>query len=105
MKTMKKLFGIVLMLMVSMVTDADELVKFDTNKFTGGKVEKASEAVLPQEKEEEEYRSRHYRYRDRYGCRRCRRLLPVHQVPQGQALQEGCLRLRDCRRVLRLRRD
>ena len=52
MKTMKKLFGIVLMLMVSMVTDADELVKFDTNKFTGGKVEKASEAVLPQEKEE-----------------------------------------------------
>ena len=53
MKTMKKLFGIVLMLMVSMVTDADELVKFDTNKFTGGKVEKASEAVLPQEKEED----------------------------------------------------
>lgn len=50
---MKKLFGIVLMLMVSMVTDADELVKFDTNKFTGGKVEKASEAVLPQEKEED----------------------------------------------------
>ena len=50
---MKKLFGIVLMLMVSMVTSADELVKFDTNTFTGGKVEKASEAVLPQEKEED----------------------------------------------------
>ena len=55
MKTMKKLFGIVLMLMVSMVTSADELVKFDTNTFTGGKVEKApdSEVVLPQEKEED----------------------------------------------------
>ena len=52
---MKKLFGIVLLLMVSMVTSADELVKFDTNEFIGGKVEKApdSEVVLPQEKEED----------------------------------------------------
>ena len=51
MKTMKKLFGIVLMLMVSMVTSADELVKFDTNEFTGGKVEKTLEEVLLPEKE------------------------------------------------------
>lgn len=54
MKTMKKLFGIVLLLMVSMVTSADELVKFDTNEFTGGKVEKTpdSEKVVSQEGEE-----------------------------------------------------
>ena len=49
MKTMKKLFGIVLLLMVSMVTSADEkdpLVKFDTNEFTGGTVVKKSEQTL-----------------------------------------------------------
>ena len=46
---MKKLFGIVLMLMVSMVTDADELVKFDTNEFTGGTVKKTSEEVVSKE--------------------------------------------------------
>jgi hypothetical protein len=51
MKTMKKLFGIVLLLMASMVTSADELVKFDTNEFTGGKVEKTLEEVLLPEKE------------------------------------------------------
>lgn len=50
---MKKLFVMILLLMTNMVVSADELVKFDTNKFTGGKVEKASEAVLPQEKEED----------------------------------------------------
>ena len=49
MKTMKKLFGIVLLLMVSMVTDADELVKFDTNEFTGGTVKKTSEEVVSKE--------------------------------------------------------
>lgn len=49
---MKKMFGIVLMLMVSMVTSADELVKFDTNEFTGGKIEKTSEAVISQDGEE-----------------------------------------------------
>ena len=46
MKTMKKLFGIVLLLMVSMVTSADELVKFDTNEFIGGTVKKTSEEVV-----------------------------------------------------------
>ena len=50
---MKKLLVMILLLMTNMVVSADELVKFDTNKFTGGKVEKASEAVLPQEKEED----------------------------------------------------
>ncbi len=49
MKTMKKMFGIVLMLMFSMVTSADELVKFDTNEFTGGTVKKTSEEVVSEE--------------------------------------------------------
>lgn len=52
MKTMKKLFGIVLMLMVSMVTSADELVKFDTNEFIGGTVKKTSEEVVSAERVE-----------------------------------------------------
>ena len=46
---MKKMFGIVLMLMFSMVTSADELVKFDTNEFTGGTVKKTSEEVVSKE--------------------------------------------------------
>ena len=52
---MKKLFGIVLMLMVSMVTSADEeetLVNCDISKFTGGKVEKTLEVVVSEEKED-----------------------------------------------------
>ena len=46
---MKNLFGIVLMLMFSMVTSADELVKFDTNEFTGGTVKWKSEKVVSDE--------------------------------------------------------
>lgn len=46
---MKKLFGMMLLMMISLMVSADELVKFDMNGFTGGKVEKTSEVVVSEE--------------------------------------------------------